>query len=45
MSAIKIQFISSIIILLPVSSLYHIYTIGLYIPIYCHEDLLASVSF
>ena len=32
MSAIKIQFISSIIILLPVSSLYHIYTIGLYIP-------------
>ena len=32
MNAIKIQFISSIIILLPVSSLYHIYTIGLYIP-------------
>ena len=32
MNAIKIQFISSIIILLPVSSLYHVYTIGLYIP-------------
>ena len=32
MNAIKIQFISSIIILLPVPSLYHVYTIGLYIP-------------
>ena len=32
MNAFKIQFISLVIILLPVSSLYHVYTIGLYIP-------------